>query len=62
MASNTVAEVSNFSGESNVKVILDGEEIEFKLKSNGKPILDILESFTSFRFVYILRIKSRLAR
>jgi ring-1,2-phenylacetyl-CoA epoxidase subunit PaaE len=43
MASNTVAEVSNFSGESNVKVILDGEEIEFKLKSNGKPILDILD-------------------
>ena len=34
---------SNFSGESNVKVILDGEEIEFKLKSNGKPILDILD-------------------
>ena len=43
MAPNTVAEVSNFSGESNVKVILDGEEIEFKLKSNGKPILDILD-------------------
>lgn len=43
MASNTPVEVSTFSGESNVKVILDGEEIEFKLKSNGKPILDILD-------------------
>ncbi len=43
MQSNTVSEVSTFSGESNVKVILDGEEIEFKLKSNGKPILDILD-------------------
>lgn len=32
-----------FKGESNVKVILDGEEIEFKLKSTGKPILDILD-------------------
>ena len=43
MASNTVAEVSNFTGESNVKVILDGEEIEFKLKAKGKAILDILD-------------------
>lgn len=43
MASNTTNEASTFSGESNVKVILDGEEIEFKLKSNGKPILDILD-------------------
>lgn len=43
MASNTVSEVSNFSGESNVKVILDGEEIEFKLKAKGKAILDILD-------------------
>jgi ring-1,2-phenylacetyl-CoA epoxidase subunit PaaE len=43
MASNTVAEVSNFTGESNVKVILDGEEIEFKLKAKGKVILDVLD-------------------
>ena len=43
MVSNTVAEVSNFTGESNVKVILDGEEIEFKLKAKGKAILDILD-------------------
>ena len=43
MASNTVAEVSNFTGESNVKVILDGEEIEFKLKAKGKAILDVLD-------------------
>lgn len=34
---------AKYSGESQVKVILDGEEIEFKLKSNGKPILDILD-------------------
>lgn len=34
---------SDFKGESNVKVILDGESIEFKLKSDGKPILDILD-------------------
>ena len=43
MVSNTVSEESTFKGESNVKVILDGEEIEFKLKSNGKAILDILD-------------------
>lgn len=43
MKSNTVSTQAAFSGESNVKVILDGEEIEFKLKSNGKPILDILD-------------------
>jgi ring-1,2-phenylacetyl-CoA epoxidase subunit PaaE len=43
MASSSPVEASNFSGESNVKVILDGEEIEFKLKANGKPILDILD-------------------
>ncbi|MBI1838300.1 MAG: 2Fe-2S iron-sulfur cluster binding domain-containing protein [Flavobacteriia bacterium] len=36
-------EISTFKGESNVKVILDGESIEFKLKSDGKPILDILD-------------------
>lgn len=43
MQTSTKAETSDFKGESNVKVILDGEEIEFKLKSNGKPILDILD-------------------
>lgn len=43
MQPTTKAETSDFKGESNVKVILDGEEIEFKLKSNGKPILDILD-------------------
>lgn len=34
---------SNFNGESSVKVILDGESIEFKLKSDGKSVLDILD-------------------
>ena len=43
MKSNTASSDSAFSGESNVKVILDGEEIEFKLKSNGKSILDVLD-------------------
>lgn len=43
MQSNTPTETSSFSGESNVTVILDGEEINFKLKSSGKPILDILD-------------------
>ncbi len=43
MKSNTVSTNAEFSGESNVKVILDGEEIEFKLKANGKAILDVLD-------------------
>lgn len=43
MESITKPEETDFSGESNVKVILDGEEIEFKLKSNGKTILEVLD-------------------
>ena len=43
MASKTAEPVSDFKGESDVKVTLDGEEIEFKLKANGKPILDVLD-------------------
>jgi ring-1,2-phenylacetyl-CoA epoxidase subunit PaaE len=43
MQSGSTTVTTNFKGESNVKVILDGEEIDFKLKSNGKPILDILD-------------------
>ena len=34
---------TTFKGESDVTVILDGEKINFKLKSDGKPILDILD-------------------
>ena len=43
MKSNTTSTDTLFSGESNVKVILDGEEIDFKLKANGKAILDVLD-------------------
>jgi len=43
MASKTTEPVVDFKGESDVKVTLDGEDIEFKLKSNGKAILDILD-------------------
>lgn len=43
MKSDSTEISSSFKGESNVKVILDGEKIEFKLKSDGKPILDILD-------------------
>lgn len=43
MQSNSTTVKADFKGESNVRVILDGEEIDFKLKSNGKPILDILD-------------------
>ena len=34
------AEVSDFTGESNVTVIMDGEEFEFPLKHDGNSILD----------------------
>lgn len=43
MATKTTEPVSEFKGESDVKVTLEGEDIEFKLKSNGKAILDILD-------------------
>jgi ring-1,2-phenylacetyl-CoA epoxidase subunit PaaE len=43
MQTHTVEPVVDFKGESTVQVILDGEEIEFQLKSKGKPILDILD-------------------
>lgn len=43
MASKSTESTNDFKGESTVKVILDGESIEFKLKSDGKPVLDILD-------------------
>lgn len=43
MESGAKTVITEFKGESKVKVILDGEEIDFQLKSNGKPILDILD-------------------
>lgn len=43
MAPKPIESASDFNGESSVKVILDGESIEFKLKSDGKPVLDILD-------------------
>jgi ring-1,2-phenylacetyl-CoA epoxidase subunit PaaE len=43
MKSETEEAKTSFKGESDVTVILDGEKINFKLKSDGKPILDILD-------------------
>jgi len=43
MKSETEEAKTTFKGESDVTVILDGEKINFKLKSDGKPILDILD-------------------
>ena len=37
-------EVSNFDGISHVKVILDGEMVEFDLKAKGKSLLEAVET------------------
>jgi len=38
----TIAETTNFEGESKIKVLLDDEEFEIKLNSSGKTILDAI--------------------
>lgn len=43
LKSETKSTTIDFAGESKVKVILDGETTEFNLKSDGKPILDVLD-------------------
>jgi ring-1,2-phenylacetyl-CoA epoxidase subunit PaaE len=43
MKSDAEDVTSSFKGESDVTVILDGERINFRLNSDGKPILDILD-------------------